>query len=99
MKPWAKKFYASKAWKECRSSYITKVFGLCERCSKPGKIVHHTVYLTPDNIDDPNVSLNHRLLEYVCQDCHNQEHHGSAEQLIEPGLMFDSGGDLVQAPP
>lgn len=99
MKPWAKKFYASKAWKMCRLSYIDKVFGQCERCGKPGKIVHHTVYLTPENINDPYTSLNHELLEYVCQDCHNGEHHGSAEEVVEEGLMFDAYGNLVEAPP
>lgn len=96
MKPWAKKFYNSTAWKTCRLSYIAKVFGLCERCGKPGKIVHHTVYLTPYNINDPDVSLNHALLEYVCQDCHNGEHHGSSEEVVGEGLMFDSEGNLIQ---
>jgi len=96
VKPWARRFYNSKAWKLCRESYISKVFGLCERCGKPGKIVHHKVYLTPLNIDIPDVSLNHELLEYLCQDCHNKEHHGSAEPLVREGLMFDEYGNLVE---
>lgn len=95
MKPWAKKFYNSKAWKECRASYIVRVHGLCERCSKPGKIVHHKKYLTPYNINDPNISLNHNNLEYLCQDCHNDEHHGEGE-VVGRGLMFDEEGNLVQ---
>ncbi|MGG3456061.1 HNH endonuclease [Paenibacillus rhizolycopersici] len=95
MKPWAKRFYNSKAWKECRASYIIKVHGLCERCGKPGKIVHHKKYLTPWNINDPNVSLNHSNLEYLCQDCHNNEHHGEDGVTVD-GLMFDEEGNLVQ---
>jgi len=92
----AKRLYNSVAWKKCRESYIAKVFGLCERCPKPGKILHHKVYLTPQNINDPSISLNHELLEYLCQDCHNGEHHGSHEPVVAEGLMFDGEGNLVQ---
>lgn len=95
MKEWARWFYKSKAWLKCRASYILIVFGLCERCGEPGKIVHHTVYLTPENILDPMISLNHELLEYLCQLCHNQEHHGNAD-ATEQGLLFDVNGDLIQ---
>jgi 5-methylcytosine-specific restriction endonuclease McrA len=95
-KEWSIKFYNSKAWKKCRAAYIKKVFGLCERCPAPGYIVHHKVYLTPTNINDPAISLNHDLLEYVCQDCHNKEHHGSHEPVTAEGLAFDSEGNLIQ---
>ncbi|HFK2719163.1 TPA: HNH endonuclease [Escherichia coli] len=95
MKPFAKKFYKSKAWTDCRNAYFTSQHGLCERCNGPGKIVHHTIYLNPNNIDDPNISLNHELLELLCQDCHNKEHHGSTEVLRED-VMFDEEGNLVE---
>lgn len=75
----AKAFYNSREWHACKESYIKARHGLCERClSKglynPGKIVHHKIYLTPDNIRDPRISLNHANLELLCQDCHNVEH-------------------------
>lgn len=100
-KEWAKAFYKSKAWQKCRSGYIQSVQGLCETCLKkgrvrPGKICHHTIYLTPENINDPNISLNWEYLRYDCQDCHNVEHHGSDESVAE-GLAFDEAGDLVEA--
>jgi len=100
-KPFATKFYASKAWKDCRTAYIASVYGQCETCMdkglvEPGKILHHTVYLTPFNINDPNVSLNHQLLLYECQACHNREHHGGDEEVTRDGLEFDSDGNLVQ---
>lgn len=99
MKPFAKKFYKSKAWLHCRDSYFQSKHGLCERCGDAGKIVHHTEYLTPHNINDPNISLNHELLELLCQTCHNKEHHGSSDyDVVREGLMFDENGDLVQAP-
>ena len=101
-KGFAKKFYASKAWQECRASYIASVYNLCESCKKkgivkPGKILHHTCYLTPTNIDDPNVSLNHELLRYDCQECHTREHLGNNLEPIRDGLIFDSNGDLVRS--
>ena len=103
-KEWAAKFYKGKAWRECRTSYIASVFYLCESCKKkgiikPGKILHHTCYLTPSNIDDPNVSLNHSLLRFDCQECHNREHHGDNEGVVRDGLCFDEYGQLVALPP
>jgi len=94
-KDYAKKFYKSKAWRECRASYISKVYGLCERCKQPGKILHHKEYITPDNINDPNITLNHDNLEYLCQDCHNREHH-ERYSSVRYGLEFDAEGNLIQ---
>jgi len=96
----AKRFYKSKAWQECRTAYIASVHGLCERCSdngkiKPGYIVHHTIKLTPHNINDEETTLNHSLLRYVCKDCHEVEHHGHKE-VIRDGLMFTEDGDIVR---
>lgn len=72
-------FYKSKAWQRCRSEYISKVGGLCERCYakgivRPGYIVHHKEYISLDNINDPSILLNHDNLEYLCFDCHQHEH-------------------------
>lgn len=95
MKPFAEKFYKSKAWRKCRDAYFILMHGLCERCNGPGKIVHHTIELTPENINNPEITLNHDLLELLCQDCHNKEHHGNSD-VVEDGLMFDENGNLVQ---
>ncbi len=42
-KPWAKAFYNSAAWRvqKTREAYMVSKHGLCERCGKPGLIVHH----------------------------------------------------------
>lgn len=79
MKPFAERFYKSKAWRTCRNSYYEKVGGLCEDCLSegrftPAEIVHHLVELTPENIDDPIVSLNFANLRAVCRECHAKEH-------------------------
>ena len=98
-KEYAESFYQSKQWKDCRESYIYSVHGLCERCKdkgtlKPGKIVHHKEYITPENIDDTRITLSHSNLEYLCQDCHNAEHH--SHDVTREGLMFDADGNLTQ---
>lgn len=82
MKAFAKQFYHSKAWRACRAAYIAKrlqIDGrLCEECQdQQGYIVHHLITLTPENIVNPAVALNHSLLAYVCKDCHDAyEGHG-----------------------
>lgn len=78
-KDYAKAFYKTKAWKNCRAGYIVSVGGLCERCLRnglyvPGTMVHHKVHLTPQNIDDPTITLNWSNLELLCRDCHKDEH-------------------------
>lgn len=98
MKPWAEKFYKSKAWLKCRKAYIDSVCGICERCGKPGKIVHHKTYLNEKNINDPSVSLNFTNLEYLCQDCHNTEHMEREDALVRGGLKFGEKGNLIRAP-
>ena len=93
MREFAKAFYRSQAWKDCRAAYAKSVGGLCETCLKaglyvPGKVVHHRTALTPDNIHDPSVTLNWANLKLVCQDCHAKEHKG-------PGrYWFDAEGNV-----
>ena len=55
--------------------------------------MHHRVYLTPQNIGDPAVTLNFGNLELLCQRCHNDEHHRRV--AAAEGLAFDERGDLV----
>lgn len=98
-KEFAKIFYTSKEWRKCRSSYIAKRKaidgGLCEKCrERLGYYVHHKILLTPDNIVDPMVALNHNLLEYVCKICHDHEdgHFLDRRKKKEKRFMFDSRG-------
>lgn len=53
--------------------------GLCEECLKLGKIVpaeevHHKIFLTPGNINDPSVTLNYDNLICLCREHHRQAH-------------------------
>jgi hypothetical protein len=79
MKDWNQWFYTSQVWVDCRAAYKKSKKGLCERCLKegiitPGKIVHHKIHLTPENIHDPNYTLNWDNLELLCHRHHDEEH-------------------------
>lgn len=81
MKEFARSFYKSKRWQSTREAYLRSVGGLCERCLKkgiykPAVIVHHKVYITPENIHTPEITLDWNNLEAVCRECHEDEHRG-----------------------
>ena len=104
-KEWAKSFYKSKPWLRCRDSYIAKRIaidgGLCEVCHEQlGYMVHHKILLTPENINEPEISLNHDFLSYECKDCHD-EHEGHGVRKKGQGLLvlFDDDGQPVPLPP
>lgn len=78
-KPFAKKFYSSKQWQDCRNAYAERVHHLCENCLargiyKPGEIVHHMIELDPVTIENPEISLNPDNLQMLCRDCHADVH-------------------------
>lgn len=84
MREFAKSFYKSKAWQNTRLAYAKSVGGLCEQCLKrglyrAGEIVHHKEPLTPENINDPAVSMAWGNLELLCRDCHGKAH-GTAKR-------------------
>jgi len=79
MRDFAAAFYSSKAWQHTRTAYAKSKGNLCEVCLskgliKPCEIVHHKIELNPDNINDPNVTLNWNNLQAVCRDCHASIH-------------------------
>ena len=93
----AKGFYKSKAWKECRAAYAKAARGLCERCLskgiyRAGEIVHHVEHISPDNIQDPKVLLDWNNLQLVCRECHAELHpkgrEGRRYQLDELGRVI-----------
>lgn len=87
-KDFAKAFYGSKAWENCRKAYKKSVGGLCERCLKAGVIrsgemVHHKIHLTEETIQDPAVALNFDNLELLCRDCHAAEHATKKRYVVD----------------
>lgn len=105
MKEFAKTFYKSKAWQQCRRSYIAKRRmidgGVCEVChQRIGYIVHHKEHLTPDNINDPETTLNHENLSYECKQCHDEhEGHGIKRKTNGLRIVFDEEGQPIIIPP
>jgi cytochrome c553 len=98
----AKTFYNSKAWRECRASFISKRTaldgGMCMTCHKElGYIVHHKTWLTPENIDNSMVALNHDELKYDCLLCHNQEKEGQEQE--QPRYVFGLNGEVIMIKP
>lgn len=110
-KAFAKTFYRSAKWLRCREAYISARRlidgGLCECCrEKPGEELHHKTFLTPDNINDPNITLNHDNLAWLCKDCHFKAHEEAilsglkktkrqSRILNDNGYYFDENGDLL----
>lgn len=90
MKPWAKQFYSSAAWLHTREAYMTKRLGLCERCGRPGKIVHHRKYLRAEDMNNLDKLLGEWNLELLCQACHNEEH-----MRLETACAFDEDGNIL----
>lgn len=89
------RFYKSKEWKQARQAYILMQEGLCERCRAKGKItpgnyVHHKEYITINNIDDPNITLNYDNFELLCFDCHQEEHFPKQDDYY-----FDEDGEMI----
>ncbi len=89
----ARQFYSSTVWKNCRENYKKKKCYLCERCGDIGTEVHHIIHLTPDNIDNPEVTLNEDNLMCLCHQCHMKEHKTNIEQ--NDRYYIDADGHVI----
>lgn len=95
MKDFAKQFYSSKAWKECREAYKKSVGYQCERCKakgllSPAEIVHHKIHINRHNIKNPKITLNFDNLEALCRACHGEEH-----KKVERRYKADENGRVT----
>ena len=105
--PFAHKFYHSRQWRTVREFVWDRSHGLCERCAsngkmKPADVIHHVIPLTPENMGDPDISLNPNRLMALCHDCHAEVHKQIGIGVIgsrskeEPRVGFDSEGNVVR---
>ncbi|WP_333861925.1 HNH endonuclease [Clostridium sp.] len=92
---YALNFYRSKEWVKCRNGFMQSKNYICERCGKAADIAHHKKHITPQNINNPNITLNWDNLQALCIECHNVIH--GSNPCIE-GVSFDSAGDLIYTP-
>lgn len=92
-------FYHSTAWKKTRAEFVKSRKGLCEDCLQrglytPGRVVHHVVPLTEENVTDPNVTLSWNNLRLLCQDCHAAVHKSHGKRI-----SFDQDGNVIEHSP
>lgn len=104
-KPWAKAFYKSKSWQNARLYVLKRDIYLCRFCDAPAKEVHHIIHLTPQNIFNPDISLNEKNLISLCTNCHLRLH--EKEKLLgikankktndcDEEYYFNENGELVK---
>lgn len=55
--------------------------------------MHHIIHLTPDNVNNPEISLNQDNLMLLCNECHNKIH-GRFEDART--YEFDKDGNLIE---
>lgn len=91
-KPWAKAFYNSSAWQQTRMAYMVSRHGLCERCGRPGQIVHHRKALRPQDMRDTTRTLGWSNLELLCHHCHDLEH---MSKQLQSRCRFDEQGNIL----
>ena len=77
--PDIERFYKTHAWRKSRESFHREKGGLCEICLSKGLIepavhVHHRKPITPENLSDPSITLDHSNLMALCEQCHQEQH-------------------------
>jgi 5-methylcytosine-specific restriction endonuclease McrA len=93
-KEYARAFYASGAWRSLRKQILHRDLYTCADCDGRAEEVHHKTELTPDNINDPNITLNPDNLISLCHDCHTKRRAGCGD--IADGYYFDEKGQVVR---
>lgn len=87
------------AMKRSTTTIGTVPSGMCERCyqhgfMRPAKVVHHITPISPENVNDPSITLNLDNLMRLCQDCHAAVH-SSNPDAAPARYEFDEEGNLI----
>lgn len=93
----ARSFYSSSAWQDCRNEYMKRAHHLCEDCLrkgiyKPAREVHHIEELTPENIHRPEVTLSFDNLVALCRECHKARHNNKHKGRR---YLFGENGEII----
>ena len=72
-------FYTSRQWSEFRRRLVLERGSVCEHCGQPimnsfDLILHHKIFLTEENVNDYEISLNSENIQIVHHKCHNEIH-------------------------
>lgn len=94
-KRWARAFYKSRAWRDCRRFVLKRDHYTCAHCSGRAEEVHHVIELTPENINNPSIALNPDNLISLCHNCHTKETSGFGGDL-PGGYVFDESGQVIE---
>lgn len=105
----ARALYKSKKWEKLRAYCMERPVQMddgrvcpplmCERCFDrvgalvPAEIAHHKRFVTPENVNDPEVTLNADNIMRVCRDCHARIHYPND---YRPRVTFDAQGRTVE---
>lgn len=102
-----KRIYNSAKWKKTRDIFMEMKNHTCERCGLLAEEVHHKTYLTPENINNPEIVYGFENLEALCRNCHFEEHRESnmferATEKYQPILdknkcYFDENGEYHES--
>ena len=93
-KDFAKAFYNSRAWKDCRQQVLRRDLYTCAYCYGRAQEVHHVIELTPQNISDAGIALNPDNLISLCHDCHTKITQGYGD--VADGYIFTDDGQVVR---
>ena len=95
----SKPFYNSKEWQKVREFVILRDHNECQVCGAPAEEVHHIKHITPDNVNDVNITMNPDNLVSLCKACHFEKHRGEhgkgREQEEAYPYQFDSNGYII----
>lgn len=99
-KDFAKAFYNSARWKKCRKAALARDLYLCQQCHKAEATeVHHIKFLTPENINDPEITLSLDNLKSLCHECHtiihNEQGSSSGLRSSDNRCAFDINGNVL----
>jgi 5-methylcytosine-specific restriction enzyme A len=94
-KEWARQFYASKAWRDCRKEVLRRDMYTCAYCYARAEEIHHVIPLTSENINDITIALNPDNLIALCHSCHDKITKGFTGDIQE-GYVFDDEGNVVR---
>ena len=91
--PAIERFYTTTAWRKCRAAVLSEHGGLCQICMSKGLIepavhVHHVKPITPDNVDDPRITLDMSNLMALCEECHANQHRKKRWRVDETGRVI-----------
>lgn len=93
-KAFSKRFYNSGAWVKTSKAYKNSKFGICEKCGAIGEEVHHIIPLTPDNINNPQITLNWDNLMLLCRSCHELIEEKATATIR--GIRFTEDGQVEE---